>query len=113
MKRFISLLLSVFLTVSLVSNGATVAAQTRDNWRSVRTNNLHVIGNADPEKLRQVAAWLEFFNSAFARSFSANFLAAPVPTTVIRFRAEPRFTPFKPLNQARPATAAAYFHPGN
>src|SRR5687767_16026442 len=109
MKRFISLLLSVFLTVSLVSNGATVAAQTRDNWRSVRTNNLFVIGNADPEKLRQVAGWLEFFHSAFARIISPNVLDASVPTTVILFKDEASFTPFKPLYQGRPADVAGFF----
>src|SRR5688572_33097303 len=113
MKRFISLLLSAFLTVSLVSNGATVAAQTRDNWRSVRTNNLFVIGNADPERLRQVAAWLEFFHSAFARLVSRNVIDASVPTTVVLFRDEASFTPFKPLYQGRPANVAGYFQPGD
>src|SRR5688572_14297099 len=113
MKRFISLLLSVFLTVSLVSNGATVAAQTRDNWRSVRTNNLFVIGNADPERLRQVAAWLEFFHSAFARLVSRNVIDASVPTTVIVFRDEASFVPFKPLYQGRPANVAGFFQPGD
>src|SRR5688572_7290629 len=112
MKRFISLLLSVFLTVSLVSNGATVAAQTRDNWRSVRTNNLFVIGNADPERLRQVAAWLEFFHSAFARLVSRNVIDASVPTTVVLFRDEASFIPFKPLYQGRPQNVAGYFQPG-
>jgi len=113
MKRFISLLLSVFLTVSLVSNGATVAAQTRDNWRSVRTNNLFVIGNADPERLRQVAAWLEFFHSAFARLVSRNVIDASVPTTVVLFRDEASFIPFKPLYQGRPANVAGFFQPGD
>src|SRR5687768_5569091 len=113
MKRFISLLLSVFLTVSLVSNGATVAAQTRDNWRSVRTNNLFVIGNADPERLRQVAGWLEFFHSAFARLVSRNVIDASVPTTVVLFRDEASFIPFKPLYQGRPANVAGFFQPGD
>lgn len=113
MNRFIRLLLTVFLTVSLASNALTAAAQTRDNWRSVRTNNLFVIGNADPEKLRQVAAWLEFFHSAFGRLISRNVLDASVPTTVILFRDEVSFEPFKPLYQGRPANVAGFFQPGD
>src|SRR6185503_1728111 len=112
MNRCITLLLTLLLTVSLVSNTASVAAQTRDNWRSVQTNNLFVIGNADPEKLRQVAAWLEFFHSAFGRLISRHVLDASVPTTVVLFRDEASFTPFKPLYQGRPANVAGYFQPG-
>jgi tetratricopeptide (TPR) repeat protein len=110
-------LITLLLAVSMAAAGSLPAAsysppQTRDNWRSVRTNNLLVIGNADAEKLRQVAAWLEFFHSAFARLVSRNVLDASVPTTVILFRDEASFTPFKPLYQGRPANVAGFFQPG-
>src|SRR5829696_1005674 len=108
MKFFITVLL-----VILISVPAPAATQTRDNWRSVRTNNLFVIGNADPEKLRQVAAWLEFFHSAFARLVSRNVLDSSVPTTVIVFRDDASFTPFKPLYQGRPVDLAGFFQPGD
>jgi tetratricopeptide (TPR) repeat protein len=88
-------------------------SQTRDTWRSVRTNNLFVIGNAEPDKLRQVAAWLEFFHSAFARLVSRNVLNSSVPTTVILFKDDASFVPFKPLYQGRPANLAGFFQPGN
>ena len=115
MKTLITLLLAVLLAAP--GNAMSAAAypstpQTRDQWRSVRTNHLLVIGNADPEKLRQVAAWLEFFHSAFARLVSRNVLDASVPTTVILFRDEASFTPFKPLYQGRPANVAGFFQPG-
>src|SRR6185295_13444194 len=102
----------LLIAVSQLSNVVIAAPQTRDQWRSVRTNNLLVIGNADAEKLRQVAAWLEFFHSAFARLVSRNVLDASVPTTVILFRDEASFTPFKPLYQGKPANVAGYFQPG-
>ena len=108
MKKFIALSLLVFLTLP-----TTAAAQSRDNWRSVRTNNLFVIGNAEPEKLRQVAVWLEFFHSAFGRLVSRNVLDSSVPTTVVVFRDDASFTPFKPLYQGRPANVAGYFQPGD
>ena len=103
--------ISVFLLV-LLSVPAPARAQTRDTWRSVRTNNLFVIGNADPEKLRQVAVWLEFFHSAFARLVSRNVLDASVPTTVVVFRDDASFVPYKPLYQGRPASIAGFFQPG-
>ncbi|HEX6046641.1 MAG TPA: tetratricopeptide repeat protein [Pyrinomonadaceae bacterium] len=117
MKIFLTLLLAVMVVTPLgparVAVSAPAAIQTRDSWRSVRTNNLLVIGNADPEKLRQVAAWLEFFHSAFARLVSRNVLDSSVPTTVIVFRDDASFTPFKPLYQGRPANVAGFFQPGD
>ena len=111
MKFLITVLLAALLVSPLKATGAS--AQTRDTWRSVRTNNLLVIGNADPEKLRQVAAWLEFFHSAFARLVSRNVLDSSAPTRVIVFRDEASFVPFKPLYQGRPANVAGFFQPGD
>lgn len=107
MRVVIIILLAVLLSVP-----APARAQSRDQWRSVRTNNLFVIGNADADKLRQVAVWLEFFHSAFARLVSRNVLDSSVPTTVVVFRDDASFTPFKPLYQGRPANVAGYFQPG-
>src|SRR5690349_15176601 len=107
MKLCITLFLLLFLALP-----TPVAAQTRDTWRSVRTNNLLVIGNADPERLRQVAVWLEFFHSAFGRLVSRNVLDTSVPTTVVVFRDDASFVPFKPLYQGRPASLAGFFQPG-
>jgi len=108
MKKFITFFLLVLLTLPTIN-----AAQSRDTWRSVRTNNLFVIGNAEPEKLRQVAVWLEFFHSAFGRLVSRNVLDSSVPTTVVVFRDDASFTPFKPLYQGRPANIGGYFQPGD
>lgn len=114
MKFVITFLLAALIAVPISSTPtAANPVQTRDQWRSVRTNNLFVIGNADPEKLRQVAAWLEFFHSAFARLVSRNVLDSSVPTTVILFRDEASFTPFKPLYQGRPANVAGFFQPAD
>ena len=107
MKYVITLLLVLLMSVPVPAT-----AQTRDSWRSIRTNNLFVIGNADPEKLRQVAVWLEFFHSAFGRLVSRNVIDGSVPTTVIVFRDEASFMPFKPLYQGRPANLAGFFQPG-
>src|SRR5215217_944897 len=111
MKSLITLFLAVLCSFP---TGGLLAKhpQTRDTWRSVRTNNLLVIGNADAEKLRQVAAWLEFFHSAFGRLVSRNVLNSSVPTTVIIFRDDASFTPFKPLYQGRPVSVSGFFQAG-
>ena len=102
----------VVILVVLLSVPTPAAAQSRETWRSVRTNNLFVIGNADPDKLRQVAVWLEFFHSAFGRLVSRNVLDASVPTTVVVFRDDASFVPFTPLYQGRPLTLSGFFQSG-
>ena len=117
MKTFIALILAALFTFQSGAAQAKpcllAAPQARDTWRSVRTNNMFVIGNADPEKLRQVAAWLEFFHRSFARLISRNVIDSSVPTTVIVFRDEASFRPFKPIYQGRAANVAGFFIPGN
>jgi tetratricopeptide (TPR) repeat protein len=117
MKLLVTVSLALLLAVPVAQSHATTllpaaVVQVSDNWRSVRTNNLLVIGNADPENLRQVAVWLEFFHTAFARLVSRPVLDSTVPTTVIVFRDEASFLPFKPLYQGKPANVAGYFQPG-
>ena len=117
MKFYISLLLAFlnFLPANPIRaavSAPAVVAQAKGTWRSVRTNNLTVIGNADAESLRQVAVWLEFFHAAFGRLVSRSVFDASVPTTVIVFRDEASFIPFKPLYQGRPQNVAGYFQPG-
>ena len=111
MKIFIALILA--LLCAFPSRVIHANPQTRDAWRSVRTNNLFVIGNVDAEKLRQVATWLEFFHGAFGRLVSRSVIDSSVPTTVILFRDEASFQPFKPLYQGRSANVAGYFVPGD
>ena len=111
MKIFFSLVLT--LLCAFPGRAVHANPQTRDAWRSVRTNNLFVIGNVDAEKLRQVATWLEFFHGAFGRLVSRSVIDSSVPTTVILFRDEASFQPFKPLYQGRTANVAGYFVPGD
>jgi tetratricopeptide (TPR) repeat protein len=117
MKIFIALILAALCTLQSGAAQAQprllAAPQTKDTWRSVRTNNMFVIGNADPEKLRQVATWLEFFHRSFARLISRNVIDSSVPTTVIVFRDEASFRPFKPVYQGRVANISGFFQPGD
>lgn len=107
LKTPIALVLIALFTFS------SITAQTRDSWHSVRTNHLFVIGNADADSLRRVAVWLEFFHAAFARIISRNVIDSSVPTTVIVFRDDASFTPFKPGYQGRPTSISGFFLPGD
>ena len=89
---------------------AAHSTQSRDTWRSIRTNNLFIVGNASEEDLRQVALWLEFFHSAFGRIVSKYALDYSVPTTVIVFKDDASFFPFRPLYQGRAANVAGYLY---
>jgi tetratricopeptide (TPR) repeat protein len=103
-------LVSALLSPVISLQGQPVSPPER--WRSIRTNNLYLVGNAEEEELRQAAIWLEFFHSSFARLISRTVIDPTVPTTVIVFRNDAAFIPFKPLYQGRPANVAGYFQPG-
>lgn len=106
-KTPIALALIVLFTFS------SITAQTRYTWRSVRTNHLFVIGDADAESLRRVAVWLEFFHAAFGRIISRNVIDASTPTTVIVFSDDATFTLFKPVYQGQPRAVSGFFLPGD
>ena len=107
MKPFLtSVLLIWFITLGVVS------AQSSDDWTSIRTNNLFLISNAGEQELRQAAVWLEVFHEAFGRLLSRSVVDSTVPTTVILFKDDASFVPFKPIHQGRPANVAGNFQPG-
>ena len=104
-------LLTFVLLVWFIAPGV-VSAQTSNTWTSARTNNLFLISNAGEQELRKAAVWLEVFHEAFGRLLSRSVVDSSVPTTVILFKDDASFIPFKPLYQGRPASVAGYFQPG-
>src|SRR5712664_1903722 len=93
-----------FLALALI-NHSTV--QAKDNWTSVRSQNFQLVGNASEKDIRLVANRLEQFRSVFALLFPTTKLTSPVPTTVIVFKSDGSYKPFK-VNQ----NVAGYFQPG-
>src|SRR5678816_3156471 len=89
----------------LLSQPATVSA--KDNWVSVRTKNFFMIGNADEKEIRKVALKLEQFRQVFTRLLPNIRFNTPVPTTVIVFKSDSSYAPFKPS-----ANVAGYFQSG-
>ena len=99
-----SLAVSLCLLV-VVSQHSTVAA--KDTWVSVRTKNFLMLGNASEKEIRRVGLKLEQFREAFTNLFPAIRFNTPVPTTVIVFKSDSSFAPFKPG-----PNVAGYFQSG-
>jgi len=102
MPKRLPILLALF--VVLVGN---TAAFSKDNWVSVRSNNFFVLGNGSEEQAAQVAFRLEQFRDAISKMFPGVKISSPVPTTVIVFKSENSYRPFK-LSESN----AGYFQPG-
>lgn len=93
MRRFIFPLAISLCLLAVVSHHTTVAA--KDTWISVRTNNFFIVGNASEKDIKQVGVKLEQFREVFTRLFPNIKLKTPVPTTVMVFKNEASYAPFK------------------
>lgn len=101
-----ALILATCLGVLLAaSSPAPVSA--KDTWTSVRSKNFLLVGNANEKDIRQVGVRLEQFREVFSRLFPTMNVNSPVPTTVIVFKNDESYRPFKPN-----ANTAGYFQPG-
>lgn len=104
MKRSI-LPVAVTLCLLLAVSQYTVIA--KDSWIGVRTKNFYLIGNAGEKDIRKVGLKLEQFREVFTRLFSNMRFNTPVPTTVVVFKSDSSYAPFKPN-----ANTAGYFQAG-
>lgn len=109
MKRF-SFGTIALLCVSLFALEARVWAKER--WVSVRSENFRLVGNAGESEIREAALRLEQYHSLLARLFAGAGMNMTVETTVIVFKNEESFKPFRPLYQGKPTQVAGYFQPG-
>ena len=79
----------------------------KDTWVSVRTKNFFMMGNAGEKDIRRVGLKLEQFREVFTRLFPNMKFNTPVPTTVVVFKSDTSYGPFKPR-----ANTAGYFQAG-
>jgi tetratricopeptide (TPR) repeat protein len=104
MKRCTLVLALVFYFLALL---AVEPASAKDSWVSVRSKNFFLIGNASEKEIRQVGARLEQFREALSLLFRKMNFSSPVPTTVVVFKSDSSYGPFKSS-----ANSAGYFQPG-
>jgi tetratricopeptide (TPR) repeat protein len=89
--RRLSLLLSLLLVLVLF-----LPVSAKDSWLLLQSKNFTVVGNASENELRKVAIKLEQFREALSIIFPKLRIDTVVPTTVIIFKSDDSFRPFKP-----------------
>ncbi|MBA3885136.1 MAG: DUF1570 domain-containing protein [Acidobacteria bacterium] len=89
--------LAVIQSIVVVTAALTAqaSAQSRD-WTRVHSPHFTAAGNAAFQDIRLVLLELEGFRAALLRSFPGLRLTSGRPTTVVVFRDERSFAPFKP-----------------
>lgn len=105
MKRATLVLVTLLFLLSLGPLNPPVFA--KDNWLSLRSKNFLLVGNTNEKQLRQVGMRLEQFREVFAQLFPRAVHSTLVPTTVIVFKSDESYRPFKPN-----ANVAGYFQSG-
>lgn len=95
------------IALTLFVFGAPQTTQAKDLWTRVQSQNFTLIGNAGEKDIRQVANRLEQFRTVFGLLFPTIKLSSPVPTTVIVFKSNGSYKPFK-VNP----NITGYFQPG-
>jgi tetratricopeptide (TPR) repeat protein len=103
--------LSLFLVMAV---GALPQAHAKDEWIKVRSKNFYLTGNATDKEIRRIATRLEQFRTVFSSLFPTMKFVSPIPTTVIVFKSDKAFKPYKPINASGKTTewVAGYFQPG-
>jgi tetratricopeptide (TPR) repeat protein len=93
---------------------APVCASAKENWMSVRSQNFTLIGNTSEGDLKKLAIKLEQFRHVLSQLFPSAKIATPIPTTIILFKDQRSFDPFKPKYQGKTAKqVAGYFRSGD
>jgi tetratricopeptide (TPR) repeat protein len=85
-------------------------ALAKDKWIQLTTKNLNVVSNAAEDDTRDVALKIEQFHFIFSKLFGLN-TDGFLPVTVIVFKSDSAFKPFKPLYNGKPSNVAGYFQP--
>jgi tetratricopeptide (TPR) repeat protein len=113
MKRFISILTLAFL-FSMLHTGlrSGSASAGKETWLGVRSKHFLLVGNASEKDIRKVGVRLEQFRDVFSRIFTKSKANSAIPITVIVFKNDGAFKPYKPLYQGKPAAVSGYFQPG-
>jgi tetratricopeptide (TPR) repeat protein len=110
MRRHLLIKAVAFCFFLLVSAHAAAA---KENWSSVRSKNFTVVGNASESDMRKMATKLELFRYTLSQLFPGAKISTPVPTTVILFKDDHSFDPFKPQYKGKTKqNVAGYFLSG-
>jgi tetratricopeptide (TPR) repeat protein len=80
----------------------------KDKWLNLRSKNFNVISNADEGETRKLVLKLEQFRFVFSQLLKSAD-TSPLPITVVVFKNDDSYKPFKPLYNGKPANISGYF----
>ena len=103
------LIITISLACFVLLTAAPAAA--KDKWINLTTKNFNIVSNADEGGTRKLALKLEQFHFVFSNIFNLP-LERSIKTTVMVFKNESSFDPYKPLYNGKPANVAGYFQGG-
>jgi tetratricopeptide (TPR) repeat protein/predicted aspartyl protease len=85
------------------------AAIGQENWLNLRTKHFNIVGNVSERDCGVLADKLEMFHETISRIFNADFTSL-VPVTVVAFKSDASFMPYKPVYKGRlEDNTAGYF----
>jgi len=96
------------IVLALIVCNAQLAGAA-DKWLSVRSRNFLLVGNASESQIRKVGRNFEEFRAAMATLFPGIGQDSTIGTTVVVFRNDVSFRPFKPLYEGKPANIGGIF----
>jgi tetratricopeptide (TPR) repeat protein len=102
----------VIVHLFLLGLMGSLSLTAKESWITLDTPNFMLCGNAGEKEIRQVGVNLEQFREVFFKLFQLSAQHSTVPTRVVIFRSDKSFTPFKPLYQGKPISAAGFFQGG-
>jgi len=109
MKRNLSLVIVLAALLFLVGD----QANAKDSWTKVQTKHFTLVGNASERDIRKIATKLEIFRETLSVIFPRVKITTPIPTTVVIFKSDDAFRPFKPRYQGKIRdNVGGYFLPG-
>ena len=89
--------------------GLALTAQAKDRWICAQTEHFEVLSNASEREARLLVARLEQFRETFLSIVPGKPFREP-RTTVVIFRSDHDFRPYKPLYNGKPKELAGVFH---
>jgi Flp pilus assembly protein TadD len=90
---------------------ASQPVSAKEKWINLQTKNFNIVSNADEGDTRELALKLEQFRYIFQKIFNLRTVTT-VPVTVVVFKNDGAFKPYKPLYNGKPANLAGYFQRG-
>jgi tetratricopeptide (TPR) repeat protein len=109
MMRLLAVTLSFLIYLSVAHIASSRLVEAKDTWLRIESKNFILIGNASEKDLRKVGLRLEQFREAISRFFIQPKQHPSIPITVIVFKDDLAYQPFKPLYQSKPLNVSGYF----